>query len=408
MSGLYNLLAATVLLTSACDSFPSGKEAAKAGGTRSDSAGSTIVLHEPGNPLPGSGVSARLSGTAVFSLDSIPRSSRSELFRITTAAFLDSGRIAIGHSSTSEVLLLEGDGRFVKAVGRDGSGPGEFRSVEGPWSVAGAKFAISDVRARRVTIFSSSGDIAQTVNYSDRPLPSTTAMFWETYGVTGSGTAVMKMTGMPASTTGVARIPLPIIVIDTVGSIRRVGPDIAGEEQLAMQTMGSGFAFLVSPLAAAPLVAACGNNIAVADNQSYSVSIMTMDGSVPFIVRAQVARHKVSDSDLLGASHESKGYGRSDSDLLAMYSGASAMELAPALHALHCDAAGALWVEEFADYARGQRRVIVYEPDGAIRSSFWLQVGMRILGVDRNRVMLAVTDDDGVEHLELRSVESSS
>lgn len=73
MSGLYNLLAATVLLTSACDSFPSGKEATKAGGTRSDSAGSTIVLHEPGNPLPGSGVSARLSATAVFSLDSIPR-----------------------------------------------------------------------------------------------------------------------------------------------------------------------------------------------------------------------------------------------------------------------------------------------------------------------------------------------
>src|SRR5688500_18511880 len=51
------------------------------------------------------------------------------LYRVTSAARLRDGRIAVANAGTQQVKLFGADGRHLASLGRRGGGPGEFQAA---------------------------------------------------------------------------------------------------------------------------------------------------------------------------------------------------------------------------------------------------------------------------------------
>ena len=390
----------------ACQASPDRTGTDAVAGLRSDSAGITIVQHAFPTVDPSRAARWQLSAP-LFRIDSIPREGPAELHRISGAAFLDSGDIILGHEGGRELLRFGANGRFIRAIGRGGSGPGEFRAVAGPWRLDRDRFAVVDGVTRRTTVFAGGDTIVRITGFNNRTLPDSSYFVWRSFGVTRTGATILWVMGRPTMKVGMTRPDMSIVAVDSAGTAWRVGPERPGLEQYVMEGREEGtFSLGMSPFAAAPLATACGDRVAVADNQSYAVSMMALDAGVSLIVRATVLQRPVSDADYRAVA---RSYVEQESDItedmIAPMRMMTPRGLLPVLGALHCDAEGRLWVEEHPDQARGERRVTAYATDGTRRFVVMLPVTMRILGVRDETVVVAVTDTDGVEHVELRAVE---
>src|SRR5688572_4791222 len=52
-----------------------------------------------------------------------------ELHRVVDAALLASGELAIADAGNNRIIIVSPQGRLVRAIGRAGAGPGEFRGL---------------------------------------------------------------------------------------------------------------------------------------------------------------------------------------------------------------------------------------------------------------------------------------
>jgi len=82
--------------------------------------------------------------------------------RIADAEFFPDGRIAVADFGARSVRIFDAAGTFVADLGREGEGPGEFRSVDAVWIDAPDTVAAFDSRLRRVTRFLSDGTVIDT------------------------------------------------------------------------------------------------------------------------------------------------------------------------------------------------------------------------------------------------------
>ena len=85
-----------------------------------------------------------------------------ELFsRIVGAVRLPDGRYAVADGRELRITVYDPTGRLLSVFGREGSGPGEFRSIYGIWSI-GDTLSVWDERLQRITRFSPAGDVLRT------------------------------------------------------------------------------------------------------------------------------------------------------------------------------------------------------------------------------------------------------
>ncbi len=92
-----------------------------------------------------------------------------ELIDPVSLAVDDDGRIYVGDQQPVNIKLFDSAGRFLRLIGREGDGPGEFRSayvaVRGHWLL------VHDPEADRTNLFDTSGVLVRTFrvegNYSD-------------------------------------------------------------------------------------------------------------------------------------------------------------------------------------------------------------------------------------------------
>lgn len=71
------------------------------------------------------------------------------------------GLVHVADAQSAELRVFSSDGRFVRRLGREGEGPGEFGHISG-LAVAPSGVAALDGRLNRVTVFGLAGDVART------------------------------------------------------------------------------------------------------------------------------------------------------------------------------------------------------------------------------------------------------
>lgn len=372
---------------------------------RADSAGTVVMTFRLGQPDSGV-VDAWALTNARLRIDSVPRSQNPELHQLTGAALLANGDLAVGHLSRHEVLVFDSMGQLRATVGREGAGPGEFRSISGPWTTADNRFAVYDGENRRVTIFAAPDSIARLTRIAVEMLPDSSFFIWKSFGVTRAGTALFWVNGAPLKTVGMARPDMSLIAVDSNGSANRVGAQRPGLQQYVLSPPSArSFALGLSPFAASPLAVACGQRVAIADNQSYNVQLMDLSGRVALIIRADTRSRQASDADYIAVARTYRSSATITSDMIAPMKMMTPDGTLPVLRGVFCDDAENVWVEEWPHDGGAQRRVSSYSSEGALRFVLQLPMDVQLLGAKDTRIAVAVVDDDGAERIELRDVD---
>jgi hypothetical protein len=103
----------------------------------------------------------QLAAVPALSIGDPAPSPEYELHRVYYARTTPAGRI-IAAVNLHEIRIYEADGRYVRTIGRQGSGPGEFEFLWDAHPVGDTLIRSLDVANRRVTIFAARDDAIRT------------------------------------------------------------------------------------------------------------------------------------------------------------------------------------------------------------------------------------------------------
>ena len=113
-----------------------------------------------------------------------PEGSPGELFEPGDLAITTDGGVLVAESREAAVKVFDAEGTYVRTIGRDGAGPGEFRSA---WlAVRGDTLLVQDPQlARASTFLISDGTLLAT--------HATAGRYWAPVGIDGRHRAVIRM-----------------------------------------------------------------------------------------------------------------------------------------------------------------------------------------------------------------------
>jgi hypothetical protein len=124
-----------------------------------------------------------------------------EFFRIAGVTRLADGSIVVANAGTAQLRFFDSDGRFLKSIGRRGTGPGEFRNMRGLWVIRGDSLVVWD-GGPGLGLFSPGGEYVRTARTADAPFDGFGRQYPPT-GVLREGRVVgsLMSTSMPTGQT---------------------------------------------------------------------------------------------------------------------------------------------------------------------------------------------------------------
>lgn len=138
----------------ACSCGPAARDTPSAQWAARDSAGVTVVFNHTDGAARGC---ITIAGHPQITIPSGPASP--PLFRVRGGAILGDGGIVLLNAGTKQLLVFGPDGRFRRAVGRAGSGPGEFMDPRWLGRGDGDTLYVWDGRLMRLSMFDGAGDL---------------------------------------------------------------------------------------------------------------------------------------------------------------------------------------------------------------------------------------------------------
>jgi hypothetical protein len=126
-----------------------------------DSAGVTIV--ESTGSQWASGEEWRVSGTPSVVIGETEGADEYQLYRVVGAERLEDGRIVVANWGSHELRFYDHEGEYLFAAGKEGGGPGEFRSLGRMWTL-GDSLVTVDFQQLRVSLFNRAGEFIHSFN----------------------------------------------------------------------------------------------------------------------------------------------------------------------------------------------------------------------------------------------------
>lgn len=403
---LVTALLATLLASCSTSDHDGSSSARRSAARVADSAGVRIVEHQLEEPSDSSSPWL-VGGEPAWRFALIPRDRERELLGVSGAVFLENGELVLAHRSKQELLVLDTTGAFLRSIGRAGDGPGEFRVLTGPWRIGASTIAVYDPRHRRATWLSSTGELLHSVAIALPALPDSASRLWGATGVTADGTLLLWADAAPRSESGVDRPARWLVAVDSGGAGRALGDARPGLERYMTAPTADGFVSMgMSPFAAAPLATPCGPGVVTADNQSYAITLESLDGRTLQRLRAPVAPRTADSADYAAAIRAQYPTADVSAESIEPLRRMTPSGLVPVLRSLQCDEQGNAWVEEHPHGDARLRRIIVYAPDGERVRTVQMPAALRLLAVRSDAVAVLAFDDDGQERVEVYRVRS--
>lgn len=317
------------------------------------------------------------------------------LFRVSTALLLQSGTLVVANDGNQEVLLIAEDGRPVRAVGREGSGPGEFKAVTSLHESASG-FLAYDARLARFTQFDSSGEALST--RSLRPpnavvdlLPVLTSPEGPDLAVYGSQ-RIGKGAGIKQDTTPLLLYQGPDSEPDTLGHW--------GAREGNYTSFPTG-GWARGPVGFGRHLAASGRSGRVVLGTTDSLNATVLDAGGRVVMRlvgrftgAAVSR---SDGEAWKADYVSSISEDAPKQLREAFQAAPYHDTYPAFDAAAVDSDGNVWIGSAAEWNDTERSWAVFAANGQPIGAVTLPKDVDVLDVAYGRIVGRVRDRQGVE-----------
>jgi hypothetical protein len=325
-----------------------------------------------------------------------------QLFDVSDAVVLLSGGLALANRGTHELRYYDARGQFIRSVGGEGDGPGEFRRIQFLGRFGGDSLLSFDDRHRRASVFDEQGRFVRSFSLN---APTNTGRP-SLAGVLSNGAIVIRenhpyIAGV--TTTGPDRSPVPLLLSVPTGADRDTLGVFPGAENFVFAAPVA-FWFSVRPVTfGRRLVSAAeGDRIAVAETDTFAIRIYGSDGALHQVVRqrrvpvpietAEIVR--VNDSVLSTVEDPRyRGFYREMFELMPKH------ETFPALSSIQLDRLGNLWVEEYRQ--PGDQRSIwqVFGQDGRRIARAEIPVELQVLDIGADYLMGIAQDELGVERI---------
>lgn len=374
--------------------------------TVSDSAGIRIVTNaRPTN------VAATIAASPTFEIGG-GADAASDLAGVVAAVRLADGRVAIAEQSTRSVKLFDTRGRFVRALGRQGGGPGEFSAITRLELLDGDSLAAYDGLRGTLSVFDTTGRLLRTSRL-----------------VTGMGG--LQLTGMLADgrmiltrgynpmfsrTSRLERDSISYVMaapgreaLDTIATV--AGSDIylfAGTDFSSRNPL---------PFGRVSLIGVQADRFAVAMGDRWEIQIRSPAGELRELHRVQhqpapvtkedIARYKRATTERMRnvriASAGGGGGAAPGPDWIARQERMLETVPYPGSHApydsLLVAPGGELWVRSPAKPGEDPRVWITLARSGAVLGTVSVPASLRVLQVGPDFVIAVRRDEDDVEHV---------
>jgi hypothetical protein len=245
-----------------------------------DSAGVLIV--ESREPLWPAGTGWRLSAAPELEIGVADGPVEYQFEEIAGLVPLSGGRWAVADGGASEVRVYDAAGRLIRAAGRPGDGPGEYRRLSAIGVGPGDTLWVYDFGTRRFTVLNPALLVARTVTLAgDLANVGGVALLPD-----GEFLVREHWSSRPATTLGLGlrRDPAAVARVDRAGRVRDTTVLVPGREVLISSEGGR--AVMTAPLAArAASVAWAGDRVVVGDQSTFELRVYGLDGGLRRVVR---------------------------------------------------------------------------------------------------------------------------
>jgi hypothetical protein len=310
---------------------------------------------------------------------------------IQGAVRLSSGILVVADAGNASLHFYDPSERRGRSVGRQGSGPGEFRLMGWMGRCRGDSVFVWDAGTRALMVFDSIGrfaDQSRVLTGNSGPAPYVMACSDGVFAMQPAARAPER--GSP-----IIRGEAPVVIVDTRrGTESRTLSGVPGGE---MVIIGGGAG--PRPLGKQTSLAVGSGRIYIGTGDSASVLVSSTDGHVIGAIRVKVASAKATRDDYVRAVDRlvENVPAPVRSAVRGRYLELPLPDYLPPYFAILADPEGALWVVTSPPGAA--TRLQAYDAAGRLLADVQLSLPLTVMDIGHDFILGAYEDSSGEPHL---------
>lgn len=313
---------------------------------------------------------------------------------------LPGGEIALSNARTNELRLYTASGSFIRAVGGEGDGPGEFQQIAALHLGRGDTIVAADSRRPRLNLFAPSGEFGRVITLEpfEGRNPRLQGILHDTVGV-------YRVTrfGSSGGRSGRARDTLVLAVRPFSGDSYGVIGRFVGTERFHQVQPNGGIAQWNLPFARDAHRAVSNTTIWVGISDTYEIRGYSREGRLNTVIRVDRSVRSVDGTQLdLWFDHALADL--EEPNIRQMYREVrdvmEAPPTFPAFSSLATDTEGNVWVEEYqVPWAEDLPQWRIFDPSGRAKAVVRMPRGLLVQEIGLDYVMGLWLDALDVEHI---------
>jgi hypothetical protein len=380
--------------------------------TVTDSAGVRVASI---TALPSNVVEWRLISAPILSLSGVETGDSAAFARVGATRWLSDGRVIVADLGATRLLLFDSAGAFVRAFGRRGSGPGEFRSITSVSVLPGDVISTFDGGQRRLSAWHPNSGLVRTMTIGGGSLRSWPgdAWFWRDSLVVVQQISITPKDSVPQGG-GVRRWPLRGQL-----SLRRSdGTTVANSSPFqAMYTALLPDGDTWAPFSNKAFTTVTSNRVYFGSGETFALRYVDSTFALSGVIRwpaldetltgDEVRQVRDEAASVLAARMSTEEASRRlesnfDREILPTHR--------PSIGRVVADAEGQLWVERYealrigSELQKAGERWTILRPDGSPVARLVLPPDSRLEDVRGDRVLLVTRDSFDVQRVEVRQI----
>lgn len=317
---------------------------------------------------------------------------------IVALVSLPDGGLAVADGSNS-IRRYDESGHYVSTIGRDGDGPGEFRTISLLRLFGDDSLIVWDMALRRITIISTSGRVGRMSGG-----PSIPGFFFAVdlfadgslLGLHAPGLDLRGATpGLVSTPLNVLRYDARTLALDTIARVRGGTAVVEG---------GAHPRIVSVPFSPDPLAAALGSNVYCGSGYSFEIRMYGDTGGLRRVVRLErpnppLTRRRIRDFIARQAGGAKTDDGRREIE--ASLSKLPYPKFLPAFDGLVTDPIGNLWLSQNPAGPREPTTWTVFDPGGHLLGDVRTPAGFSVFEIGADRLLGVSRDSLGVEQVQM-------
>lgn len=346
---------------------------------------------------------------------------------VTGAVLLADGRIVVANQGTNEVRFYDSAGTWLASSGRAGDGPGEYRALAGLWRGVADSLLAFDFTKQSLSVLGPEGEFVRLITigsqFSAATMRSGGFALSQPTGVLGDGSilAIRQITAIIQAQDGISRDTRPLVRFGPDGTVLDTVALVPGPETESLPlSMGGETVNLPNPVPFGKntVIGAGSPGVYLARNDRFEIEVREGNGSPRRLIRVQ-------DNPAPITNDEAEIHRESLREQMRMQAGAfdqlpAAMKQSfldridkatypstyPWVEAIIPGGNGAIWVQSVQRPGVDAREYVVFDSTGVLVDRLRMPPGIRVLAVDRSRVLVLWKDENDVEHLRVYQIET--